>query len=200
MAVIRLTEQNPKSCKGDSMTLKSWATPLAIGAFIISGVTGLLLFFDIEIGLVEPVHKWLSWLLLGGILLHTASNWKMFTGYFSKKAAIGIIGAAALVTTLSLLPMFGEGEEKHGKESAGKAAVQALESSSLETVALVLKATPAELAARLEKEGIAAANPSMTIAEIAQKNGKEEKMVLGALFGNPKKGGEERMDGDDDDH
>jgi hypothetical protein len=188
------------------MTLKSWATPLAIGAFIISGVTGLLLFFDIEIGLVEPAHKWLSWLFLGGILLHTASNWKVFTCYFSKKAGLGIIGAAALVTTLSLLPMFGEGEEEHGKESTGKAAVQALESSSLETVALVLKATPEELAARLEKEGIDAANPSMTIAEIAQKSGKDDRMVLGALFGKPGKGGEGgeggegRMEGDDDDH
>ncbi|MCF8383819.1 MAG: DUF4405 domain-containing protein [Chlorobium sp.] len=182
------------------MTLKSWATPLAIGAFIISGVTGLLLFFDIEIGLVEPVHKWLSWLFLGGILLHTASNWKVFTGYFSKKAGLGIIGTAALVTMLSLLPMFGEDEEEHGKESTGKAAVQALESSSLETVALVLKATPEELAARLEKEGIDAANASMTIAEIAQKSGKDERMVLGALFGKPGKGGEERMEGDDDDH
>jgi len=38
------------------MTLKSWATPLAIGAFIISGVTGLLLFFDIAFGLVDTVH------------------------------------------------------------------------------------------------------------------------------------------------
>jgi len=139
-------------------------------------------------------------LFLGGILLHAAFNLNVFTGYFSKKAGLGIIGAAALVTTLSLLPVFGEGEEGHGKESTGKAAVQALESSSLETVALVLKATPEELAARLEKEGIDAANASMTIAEIAQKSGKEERMVLGALFGKPGKGGEGRVEGDDDDH
>lgn len=181
-------------------TLKSWATPLAIAAFAISALTGTLLFFDIEIGLVEPVHKWLSWLLLGGILLHTASNWKSFAGYFSKKTGIGIIGTGVLVAFLSLLPMFGEGEEEHGKESTGKAAVQALEASSLETVALVLKSTPEELAAKLEKEGIAAGNSSMTIAEIAQKSGTEDRKVLGTLLGNPGKEGKGRMEGDDDDH
>ena len=181
-------------------TLKSWATPLAIGAFTISGVTGLLLFFDIEIGLVEPAHKWLSWLLLGGILFHAVSNRKSFAGYFANKAGIGIIGAAVLVTIISLLPIFGEGEEGHGKENTGKAAVQAMEASSVETVALVLKVTPEELAAKLEKEGIVVENPSMTISEIARKNGKEERTVRGSLLGNPGKGGERDRDGDDDKH
>jgi len=180
--------------------MKSWATPLAIGAFTISGITGLLLFFDIEIGLVEAAHKWLSWLLLAGILLHTVSNWKSFSGYFTNKAGIGIIGAGVLVTVISLLPIFGEGEEEHGKESTGKAAVQAMEASSIETVALVLKVKPEELAAKLETAGIAVDNPSMTISEIARKNGKEELAVLGSLLGNSVKGGQRDSDDNDDKH
>ena len=179
-------------------TLRSWATPLAVAAFTISSVTGLLLFFDIEIGLVEPAHKWLSWLLLGGILIHIASNWKTFTGYFSKKAGMGIIGAGVLVAILSLLPVFGEGEEEHGKERTGKAAVQALEASSLQTVALVLNTTPEALASKLEKDGFAVASSSQTIAEIAGKNGKEEGAVLGSLLGKPGQGA--KGDGDGDDH
>ncbi len=68
--------------------MKNWATPLAVGAFTISAVTGLLIFFDLELGIVEPVHKWLSWLLVTGVILHLISNWKQFTGYFSKKPAV----------------------------------------------------------------------------------------------------------------
>ena len=134
-----------------AQTIKSWATPLAVGAFIISGVTGLLIFFDLELGIIEPVHKWASWLFVTGVMLHLVSNWKQFIGYFSKKPAIGIIGAALIVTATSVLPIFGEKEEekKEGREKSGKIASQLLESSSLETIALVAKTTPKRLVEQL---------------------------------------------------
>ena len=181
-----------------AQTLKSWATPLAVGAFIISGITGLLIFFEIELGIIEPVHKWLSWLFVAGVVLHLASNWKQFTGYFSKKPAIGIIGAALIVTITSMLPIFGE--EKEGKteerEKSGKIAVQLLESSSLETIALVAKTTPKLLVEQLEKSGIIVKDPSLTIQQIANSNGKNEKSVLGTILAQAKDS--ETKDGDDD--
>ena len=177
-----------------AQTLKSWATSLSVGAFTISAVTGLLIFFDLELGIIEPVHKWLSWLLVAGVLLHLSSNWKQFTGYFSKKPAIGIIGAALIVTIASLLPIFGEKEE--GKENPGKIATQLLESSSLETVALVTKNTPALLVEQLGKNGIMVKDPSLTIQQIARSNGKSEKAVLVAILKQTK--GFETKDGDND--
>lgn len=179
-------------------TLKSLATPLAVGAFTISAVTGLLIFFDIEIGMVEPVHKWLSWLLVTGVLLHVFSNWKQMTGYFSKKPALMIIGAALIVTVASLLPVFGEGEEEEEREkgkSAGTAA-RLLESSSLETVALVVKTTPQQLVEQLGKNGVVVKDPSLTIQEIAKQNGKSEQAVLGSALGETKAAG--KRDGDRD--
>jgi hypothetical protein len=163
-------------------SLKSWATPLACGAFTISAVTGLLIFFDIEMGLVEPVHKWLSWLLVTGVALHIISNWKQFTGYFSKKIGIGIIGASIVLVIASLLPIFGEDEEGEEKGNSGKIAALALESSSLETVALVIKASPQLLVAELEKSGITVKSPTLTIKEIARNNGKNEKEILGSIL------------------
>ncbi len=162
-----------------SNTIKSWATPLAVGAFTISAVTGILIFFDIEIGLVEPTHKWLSWLLVTGVALHLISNWKQFTGYFSKKPAIGIIGAALIVTIASVLPIFGEKEKK---ENPAKMAAYALASSSLETVAQVVKITPAALVDQLGKKGIVVKDPSATVEEIANGNGKETKELLGDIL------------------
>ncbi len=160
-------------------TIKSWATPLAVGAFTISAVTGLLIFFDIEIGLVEPTHKWLSWLLVSGVALHLISNWKQFTSYFSKKPAIGIIGTALIVTIASVLPLFGEKEEK---QNPAKMAAYALASSSLETVALVVKTTPAALTEQLGKNGVVVNNPEATVEQIAKSNGKEPKEVLGDIL------------------
>ena len=180
-----------------AQTLKFWATPLAFGAFTISAVTGLLIFFDIEIGAIEPVHKWLSWLLVTGVMLHLVSNWKQFTLYFSKKPALGIIGAALIVTVASLLAIFGEDEKEGGKEHNGKAVTQLLESSSLETVALVTKTTPKLLVEQLEKNGIMVKNASLTIKEIAANNNKSENAVLGTMLGKTS-GSKDKTDGDND--
>ncbi len=158
-------------------TIKSLATPLAVGAFTISAVTGLLIFFDFEIGLVEPVHKWLSWLLVGGVTLHAMTNWKQLSGYFSKKPALGIIGAALLVTIVSVLPIFGEREE-----NPGKIAAYALASSSLEIVAQVVKTTPEALVEQLGKKGIVVQDPAATVEQIASSNKKHPREVLGEIL------------------
>lgn len=117
------------------------ATPLVSGACIISAVTGLLLFFDFETGLVEPAHKWLGWLLLSGILLHLVLHRKQFTAYLSSKPTTAVIGTGVVVALLSVYPGSGEKENEGGKEPLGKLSAYALSSSSLETLALKLITT-----------------------------------------------------------
>lgn len=177
-------------------TLKSWATPLAVGAFSISAITGILIFFDIEIGLVEPVHKWLSWLLVTAVLLHLISNWKQFVAYFSKKPALSIIGTALIISIASLLPIFDEDDEEKGGEHQGNIAVQLLESSSLETIALVIKTTPKHLAEQLKKNGIIVKDESLTIQQIASSTGINKKAVLGAILAQTKHSGTKEGDND----
>ncbi len=164
--------------------VKTLVTPLVSGAFIISAVTGLLLFFDVEIGLVEPAHKWLSWVLLSGILLHLVLHWKQFTGYLSSKPATAVIGTGMIVAMLAVYPGFGEKENEEGKEQLGKMSAHALTSASLETLAIVTKSSPENLVDQLGKTGIIVKNPSSTIMEIAKQNGKNEKELLAALLDN----------------
>ncbi|ACF11619.1 conserved hypothetical protein [Chlorobaculum parvum NCIB 8327] len=176
--------------------IRSWATPLVTGALLISAVTGVFLFFEFEKGLVKPVHEWLGWLLVAGVVFHVIANWKAFTGYFSKKLAMSIIGLCAVVTVVSAMPFLGDKEHENGKRVA-RASAKMLESSSLETVALVVKQQPDELMAKLRNNGFAVDAPSQTIAGIASANGKSPSELLGALIG--KQGGGEHGD-DDDDH
>jgi len=164
------------------MAMKQWATPVSIGAFTISAVTGLCIFFDVEIGLVEPVHEWVSWMLVAGVSLHVVANWKQFSSYFSQKPALVIIGLALLVTTVALLPVFGEGEE--GGEVTGKKVAFALVATPLETVSVVAGMTPEVMVRRLEQKGLKGVTPSMTIEQIASNNGREGMEVMGAVFEN----------------
>ena len=174
--------------------IRSWATPLVTGALLISAVTGLLLFFEFEKGLVKPVHEWLGWLLVAGALFHVAANWKAFSAYFSKRLAVAILGVCAVVTVVSAMPFLGNGEHEDEKHVA-RASAKALETSSIETVALVAKQSPGELIARLKNDGVNVSAPSQTIAEVAAANGKEAPELLGKLIGRPAEG-----DGDEDDH
>jgi hypothetical protein len=53
---------------------RSWVTPITAGSFLLLGVTGILIFFYLDSGANKFVHRWLSWILLGGALLHTLAN------------------------------------------------------------------------------------------------------------------------------
>jgi Domain of unknown function (DUF4405) len=158
-------------------TLKSWATPLVISAFIISGVTGVLLFFHKESGLVKPVHEWLSWALVGGAVLHTAANWKPFRNWFTKRSALAIISVGAIVTAASVTV---PGDSRHGNPMMKIS--HNLSASSLETLAPVANLTPEEAVAKLEKGGLKISDDSNSIKQIAADNGRKDEMVLAALF------------------
>lgn len=56
-----------------------WATPFAIGAYILSAITGLLFFLNVFTAIPQSAHVWLSSLLVIAVVFHTVINWKQFT-------------------------------------------------------------------------------------------------------------------------
>lgn len=89
------------------MTLRiarDWATPLTVGSFLLLTVTGVLMFFHLDVGLNKLAHEWLSWVLLAAVGLHLASNWVAFRRHLSQRRGRWLIGAGALVLALSFLP------------------------------------------------------------------------------------------------
>jgi hypothetical protein len=158
-------------------SLKSWATPLVIAAFIISGITGILMFFHKDDGLVKPVHEWLSWALVAGGAFHTVVHWNSFKAYFTRNSSIAIIASGAIIALAAIvIPMQGRGGNPAMK--IGKA----LASAPLETVASVAKQTPEQAIEILQKKGIKVLNTQESIAAIATENNKKDIEVLSLLF------------------
>lgn len=155
--------------------LKEWATPLTIGAFVISAITGILMFFHLDIGLNKFVHEWLGWLLVFAVGIHVFVNWKSFVQYLSKPIGISIIVFCLVLTALSFISI---GEQK---PSFAKA-LDAVIGSKLETVAEIVKQTPDELINKLRKQGLTVSNAQQTIQEIAVANNKHERHLLGIIF------------------
>ena len=89
---------------------RPWITPLVIGAFLISAVTGVLMFFHLDSGLNKAVHEWLSWAMVVGVGLHVLLNATAFKRYFTQTTGRGVMGGMALVLVLSFIPVGGRSD------------------------------------------------------------------------------------------
>ena len=88
---------------------RKWATPLTIGTFVLSAVTGVLMFFHINTELNKLAHEWLGWAMVGAVALHAAINWNAFKRHFTTGVGRTLIGVFVLLTTLSFLPLGNQG-------------------------------------------------------------------------------------------
>ena len=69
------------------LNIRRFATPLIIGAGLISAITGLLMFFTTEQPFLS-VHEIVGLGFPVAILLHIYTNWRLFKKYFSQRGVI----------------------------------------------------------------------------------------------------------------
>jgi hypothetical protein len=156
---------------------RNWVTPITAGAFLLSAVTGVLIFFHIDSGANKFVHEWLSWVLLGGALLHTTANFNGLKVHLRTRRGQVLMGLFVIALTLSFIPLGG------GKsEPPFMAPVRALGESNLATLAQVAQVTPAELRNRLGKAGVHVDSDQQTLAEMVGADTRRQMQVLGRVF------------------
>lgn len=110
------TKATTLSSSPSALTLsRQWVTPLLTGSFLLSAVTGILLFFKIHLGLVKPFHEWLSWMLVIASMLHVILNAAPLCKTLRPRLGRIIMVVFVLLTLASLLPL-GDGGTHHGHE------------------------------------------------------------------------------------
>ena len=157
--------------------LREWATPLTVGAFFLSGITGILHFFKVNLPLVTPVHEWLSWLLVIGTVLHIVANWRASLQYALKPVGRVILILFLLLICVSVVPFGGIGEHNPAMKVVG-----AMMEAPLDVVGPIAGHKGDEMMAILESKGMRAANKGQTIAEIARTNRTHPIHVLDVIF------------------
>ncbi|NEX11834.1 MAG: hypothetical protein C1942_03920 [Prosthecochloris sp.] len=159
-----------------NMTLKSWATPIVSGSIFISVLSGLMLFFHVDPGLVKLLHEWIGWVVVAGVVLHVAVHLKSMLFYLKHLPGVGIIGLSVLVFILSLYPWV----EKSGNPM--KKAVRMLERAPLSEVLDIAGTSREDLAARFAAAGFVASDEDASIKEIAAQNGVDEQKIMQIVF------------------
>ena len=157
--------------------LREWATPITIGAFALSAITGIMLFFKAELGLAKPLHEWLSWLLVAGATLHLITNWRSTVQYVSKPIGKGVLTFFLLLICVSFIPLGG----KQGGNPVKRIA-DTLIQNPLYEVAQVANHKPDEAMSILQSRGIYVESKEQNIQEIAAKNNKSPLEVLSMIF------------------
>ncbi len=159
--------------------IKEWATPLAIGSFVLSAATGIPLFFHLEIGWVKSAHTWFSWIFLAGAIGHAVANRKSVMLHLNKPIGRAIVGLCLVATLASFVPL--GGGAKGGNPFMGMS--RTLAGMPLTEIAQVVKKSPDVLIADLRAKNIAVAEEKQTVLEIAKQNNRKDIEVLFTIFG-----------------
>lgn len=161
------------------MALRSWATPLTVGSFVLISVTGILMFFHLETGLGKVAHEWLGWVLVAGVAAHLWLNRRPFTTYFKRPAAMAIMGTGALVLVASLLMPVGGAGSVPVRQILGS-----LTTAPISTLAMLAGKEEASLLAAL-----AAAHPGVTadqsLTDLAGANPEAAVGLLATVYAEP---------------
>lgn len=145
-------------------TLRKFATPLTIGASLLPGVTGTLMFFHATSGLNKLAHEWVGLAFVAIVGLHVAVNWRPFTAHLKRPAGEAAALAFAALLALSFLPL---GGAEGGGGRPDFALLREIQAAPLDALAVVLNDSPEALAARLRGAGFAEADLDSSIASLA---------------------------------
>jgi Domain of unknown function (DUF4405) len=160
------------------MTLsRDWITPLTMGAFLLSAVTGVLMFFHLDSGLNKAAHEWLSWALLAGVAGHVLTNVVGFKRHLAGARGRALVGAFALVLGVSFLPLGGS-----GGEPPFVAPVRALGQAPLPVLAQVAGLNTAQLRQRLAQAGVQVADDQQTLAQLVGPDTRKQLGVMKRVF------------------
>ncbi|MBT9551435.1 MAG: DUF4405 domain-containing protein [Hydrogenophaga sp.] len=153
---------------------RPWITPVVIGAFFLSAITGVLMFFHFDSGLNKTAHEWLSWAMVMGVALHVLLNMPAFKRYFKQTPGRVIMGLFAVVLALSFIPAGGSG----GNDPGFAPPVRALAKAPITVLAQVAGTSTEDMKAKLQAAGLTVTSDQQSVADLV---GSDLKAQIGTM-------------------
>ncbi len=164
-----------------------WGSTFIFASFVITSVTGVLLYFRIHTPPTEALHIWIGFLMIAGGLFHIVRNWRQFLGYFRRPAFYGGLLVTALISAWFSYPvMFGTQTASEGGRPNLRSAIaisQAVASAPLADLAALAHTDADGLMAKLSDMGIAVSDPTATLQSLAAAAGRSPQELAAALLG-----------------
>jgi hypothetical protein len=156
---------------------RDWVTPITIGAFLLSAVTGVLIFFHIDSGANKFMHEWLGWVLLGAAALHALANLPGLKAHLGSRRGQALVGIFVVALLISFAPL------NDNDEPPFAAPMRALANAPLTTLAQVAQVSPEQLRADMVKAGLQPVSNEQTLSELVGADTHRQMHVLSDLLG-----------------
>lgn len=158
---------------------REWATPLTIGSFLLMSVTGILMFFHLDMGLNKLAHEWLGWVMVAGVAAHAIANWAAFKRYFvSSTLGRSVIAVGVLMLAGSFASLPGGARDGFPHIMAMKAVARA----PIVSIAPVTGRPADELLKDLSKAGIVLPDANSSIESAIGGSRELEAKAMTVLF------------------
>lgn len=162
-------------------TLLRYATPSMTALFVISLISGVVIFFHVGPGWLHGVHEWLSMVLIAPFVLHLWKNWRPFLNYFRRAAMpLSLAAGVVAVAAFALAPTGGAQGGRSGPPQFALAA--SMIASTPAAVAPVLGVSPEDLVGKLESAGFSSASVDTPMNALATASGKTANDVYAVLI------------------
>ncbi len=159
------------------VSLRSWATPLVVGAFGLMAVSGVLMFFHLNTSLSKDLHEWAGFVLVAGAVAHLVQNWRAFTTYLRRPVALWIMGLGLVVTAASLVPVGAS-----GGPDALRLVLARVSDAPVPLLATLAGESPDEVKARLAAAGFDGVTDASTIKALAGGDMGDQIGAIAAVF------------------
>ncbi len=159
--------------------LRSFATPLTIGTFVIMGITGVLMFFHLNTGGNKVVHEFVGLLMVVAVLLHLVPNWRAFTCYFKRPVALAVMGISVVLLGLSFSTLSTSDRNGPGGRP-DMVAIQIVTNAPLSVIAPLIESDTDTLISRLAAQGVTA-TADQTLHDLADGDIRQAITLLGII-------------------
>lgn len=156
---------------------REWATPTVIGAFTLSSLTGIALFFGLKSQATLTVHQWLGLTFVVGGLAHIAVNFFAFKRHFRPRLARVIVGFYLIAALLAFLPI----TPARPTNAPMAKVLDAVQGAPLEDLAHLFKVPPETLVERLKVAGFPVKSTRQSIADVAGPDFENRMKAMGAI-------------------
>ena len=152
--------------KANTWAWQDKSTAATIGLFVVSGITGLMLFLKIGEGALKGIHEWLSVAFVIAAMLHVVRHWRPMQRYFKMQSFWGITVIVLLLVVVMMVP--GNGSFGPRGHHPMVQVIDTLGNAKLENLALTMNTSSDALVQKLSHEGITVQNTQQTLQEVAK--------------------------------
>lgn len=154
-------------------TKRSLSTSSTIGAFIVTAITGVLIFLEFGIGYIRAIHEWISILFVCAAITHILVNFSAVGRYFKTEPVI-ILSFTCIAFAIAFFSW--------NDIYLADASYDVLVSLPVPDLAYVFSIEEKLFVSFLDTIGLENVDPSASLQELSEQNQKELHEVMEEVF------------------